>query len=123
MKIIGSIVLCFTAQAVLIGCSQLQGPTAIADSPTEGKPVYSHAQIVEPHRRMTRDQLARLAHIAPGNSTKAMRQFAGGLPYAFSGNTEWYPLDNDTTTWIGLEFSDDGAYKGFVFSLNNELQQ
>lgn len=123
LRILLSAGVCFSAQGLLIACTTSVGGTAIAEPPKEGRPVDSFAQIVEPKARISRETLLRLNHVAIGNSDRAMRDLVGTYPYAFTGNTEWYPIKNDPATWIGLEFDENGSYQGFKFSFNNNLTE
>lgn len=121
LRVLLSAGLCCTAQALLISCTVSTGGAAIADPPSEGKPVFNHVEIVESGVRMPPEVLLQVGHIAPGSSTSAMRKLIGTLPYAYSGSTEWYPLKTNPSVWIGLNFDDEGNYAGYRYSFNNEL--
>lgn len=95
--------------------------TAILIQPAQAqpvRPVRSECQIVIIEARITRHQLRQLLWIAPPQSTSAMRRMLG-LPYCFIGPVEYFPLREDETTWIGLEYDRRGRYRGYLFSVNN----
>jgi hypothetical protein len=90
---------------------------AIANTGGEVAPVQEF-RTIDSEAQITREELARLTHVAPGNSTQAMHHFLN-LPYAVAGNTEYYPLENDPTTWIGVQYDSQGNYVGYTFSAQN----
>lgn len=91
---------------------------AIANNPYAANPVQDHCQMVDPEATLSREQLNRLIHLAGGNSTDAMRDLAG-LPYCFVGNVEYFPLESDRETWIGIRYNTVGMYEGYSFSTRN----
>lgn len=90
---------------------------AIANTGGEAAPVQEF-RTIDSEARITREELERLTHIAPGNSTQAMHHFLN-LPYAVAGNTEYYPMETDPTTWIGVQYDSQGNYVGYTFSAQN----
>jgi hypothetical protein len=82
----------------------------------------NHPQIYNPHKRITRRQLHRIAsgYYAPGQSTRAMRSLLGS-PYASSpeANVEWFPIKEEPSTWFGAKYDTRGRYVGYTFSPNN----
>ena len=91
---------------------------AVANNPYAASPVQDQCQIVDPEAMLSREQLSRLIHLAEGNSTDAMRDLAG-LPYCFVGNVEYFPLDVDRETWVGIRYNSAGTYQGYLFSTRN----
>lgn len=81
-------------------------------------PVKDVCELVERSARISREQLSKLIHIAEGNSSDAMRDLLG-LPYCWVDTTEYFPMANHETTWIGITYDDQGIYRGFSFSANN----
>lgn len=121
MQVLGSSAAILGASALfLYGCSSTGG-VAQADNPAETRSVSNHCQIVVEGAEINAYQLSKLMHIAEGNSQTAMRKLLG-LPYCFVGNVEYYPVFRDRTTFVGIEYGDDGTYKGFKFSANNTPQ-
>lgn len=121
MRVLGSMAILLGASGLfLYGCTTTGG-TAQADLPNETLPVSDHCQMVDVNGEISSAALSKLIHIAEGNSPKAMRSLLG-IPYCFVGNTEYFPLDRDRTTWIGVTYDDEGNYEGFKISANNTPQ-
>lgn len=109
------------------------GESAVASDPSNLVSVENACHRVNAGGSITRAQLARLVHIAPGNTAKAMREFLG-FPYCYDGTevktradgeryfskgTEWFPIFEDPAgTWIGIDY-EEGVYQGYRFSANN----
>jgi hypothetical protein len=94
---------------------------AIAYNPNSAQPVEEYCQedkIINQSARISREELSRLPHIAPGNSTAAMHHFLN-LPYCVIGNSEFYPADWDEATWIAINYTIGGTYDYYGFSANN----
>ncbi|NJN89529.1 MAG: hypothetical protein HC878_03555 [Leptolyngbyaceae cyanobacterium SL_5_14] len=99
---------------LLLNNSFSTGEKAIAAAP-----VRQQCQLVEQSASISRSQLSRLYHIAPGNSTSAMRSLLG-LPYCFVGSVEYFPANfDDSGTWIAVRYNRRGRYVGYDFSFNN----
>lgn len=83
------------------------GLPALAQYRSEADFLYSSG--LTPYRqnaRISRRQLWRINHLAPGQSVRAIRSVVGA-PYALDSTTDWYPLSANTDTWIGIPFSGD----------------
>ena len=118
MQVLGSTAALMGASALFLGGCTSLGGTAQADSPSETRSVSNHCQMVDATQVISSENLSKLIHIAEGNSPEAMHKLLG-LPYCFVGSTEYYPVDRDRTTWIGITYDDDGNYEGFKISANN----
>lgn len=116
-----------TSAIALAGCEDLDtllsdldtslSGQAIANTGGEAAPIQEF-RTIDSEARITREELERLTHIAPGNSTQAMHHFLN-LPYAVAGNTEYYPMETDPTTWVGVQYDSQGNYAGYTFSAQN----
>lgn len=84
-------------------------------------PVYKETQVIIPQSRMSRNDVHRLGYIAPGQTTAEMRG-TFGAPYATDGKrTEYFPIQEDDTTWVAVHYGADGRYEGYNFSANNNV--
>lgn len=137
-KVIRSVALCGFLWLPFLSACGLDvgiGESAVAQRPSNLASVEYACHKVNESGSITRAQLARLVHVAPGNSAEAMRDFLG-LPYCYNGTevkthltgqryfskgTEWFPIFEDPAgTWVGLDY-EDGLYKGYRFSANNRV--
>jgi hypothetical protein len=84
-----------------------------------------HPTIVNPHKRISRKRLADLTvhrYYSRGQSTRAMRSLLGS-PYASSPDAqiEWFPIQEEPTTWYGAMYDRQGRYVNYTFSTNNAV--
>lgn len=112
-----SIALCVIASS-FYGCTT--GVYAEEGESTQGAaaPVQNICNAVNSEATIAPSQISKLEFIAKGNSTKAMRRLVG-LPYCYVGQTEYFPLTTDRSTWIGILYDASGTYQGYTFSVNN----
>ncbi|MBD1865138.1 MULTISPECIES: hypothetical protein [Trichocoleus] len=101
-----------------IGAELGLGTQAVANNPYAAAPIQEQCQVVDPEATLSREQLSRLIYVAEGNSTDAMRNLAG-FPYCFIGTVEYFPLDTDRETWIGIQYNAAGTYQSYTFSTRN----
>lgn len=132
-KITFSVALILASPVVLIGCTdkeidqffsdfdRMTGAgkgTAIAAPSHEMAPVKGRCTLHNTLGDISREQLSRLIHIAPGNSGAAMHELLGA-PYCFTFDTEYYVLDPQDGLWVGVQYDAQGLYQGYIFSANN----
>lgn len=96
-------------------------PPAEASSSGEIKStaaVVDRCTMADPDGEMSRQALAKLQHIAPGNSSIAIHNLTG-YPRCYIGFTEYWPVEGDASTWISINFDSNGDYVGYGFSFQN----
>lgn len=112
-----------TALLLLSSCSQTEQASLGLVATTRPISGNENTTIVDSEKEITREQLDRLIHLAPGQSPQAMRSFLS-LPHSTDGkNTEFYPYQPDETTVIAIHYDDYGRYAGYSFSVNNVAEE
>lgn len=96
------------------------GSRAVAEERSQVASVENECKVLDSSATISREELKRLMHIAPGNTADGMVAWLG-KPYCHANSVGYYPIAEDPNgTWVGIDCT-GAVYRGYRFSANNTV--